>query len=124
MSNLILPLPRRAGDDVLEAIGAHKSLDEDETPYETAPDAGGEDSEPDSAVAEESEPEEGVERSVEGEQGEPDSAVAEEDLGACEDDVPHASEVAVARPLLSGARAEHLQSSQSLLAAFQQAMDV
>ncbi len=65
-----------------------------------------------------------MERRVEGEKGQHDSAFAEEDRGACDDDVPHASEVAVARPVLSEALAEHVQSSRFLLAAYKQAMDV
>ncbi len=52
MNSLILPFPPRKGGDVLEALGAHSFLDEDETPFEEAADAGEEDSEPDSAVAE------------------------------------------------------------------------
>ena len=63
-----------------------------------------------------------MERSVEGEEGKPGPAVAEKDLAACEDDVPQASEVAVAKPVLDEALAERIQSSQSLLAAYKQAM--
>mgnify|MGYP006239744985 CR=1 FL=1 len=115
VSRLILPHPVRKGDDVLEAIGEYASLDEDDdcTPYEAAQDACGED-ESDSAVAEsgiEEEDdmgEEGVDvesGEVEHDPSEHDSAGLEVDLDVCEDGVPGASSVAVARPALSEAQA-------------------
>ena len=48
----------------MATLGANNFLDEGETPYETAEHEGKEHSEPDSAVAEDSEPEEGVEKGV------------------------------------------------------------
>ena len=54
--------------------------------------------------------------------GEPDSAVAE--LGmACDDDVPDASEVAVARPVLRPAHAERKEKSQQLVAVYKQSIE-
>ena len=121
VQRLIQPYPNRKGDDVLNAIGAHNFLDEDETPFETEDIACGE-SEADSAVEESERDEAEVMDEASGEEepdavaaGEPDTAVGE--LGmACDDDVPDASEVAVARPALSPAHAEHLEKSQQLVA--------
>ena len=49
--------------------------------------------------------------------GEPDTAAGE--LGiACDEDVSDASEVAVARPALSPAHAQHIEKSQRLVAVY------
>ena len=121
---LIQPYPARRGDDVLAAIGEHTSLDDDDTPYETAPDACGED-EPDSAVAEDSEPEEVEEIDVESSEGEHASAVADVDMDVCEhDSVVEEVSVAVAGPALNEAQAEQVHNSQFLVAAYEQSIEV
>ena len=112
----------------MKAIGAHNFLDEDGTPFETEDIACGE-SEADSAVEESERDEAEVTDEASGEEepdavaaGEPDTAVGQ--LGmACDDDVPDASKVAVARPALSPAHAEHLEKSEQLVAVYKQSID-
>ena len=112
----------------MKAIGAHNFLDEDETPFETEDIACGE-SEADSAVEESERDEAEVMDEASGEEepdavaaGEPDTAVGE--LGmACDDDVPDASEIAIARPALSPGHAEQLEKSQQLVAVYKQSIE-
>ena len=116
VTSLIQPYPKRKADHVLEMLGEHRQLDEDDVAWEDA--SADEDSQSESMASD----------SEDGKKGKTRSAVADSDVENVETSADNAvavdTAVAVDRPALSEAAASGLGESEYLVRSLQQAAEI